>query len=546
MNRAQIVSDTKGTISSEAIDEYIETERAVYAAERAKQYEKLRAEYSDVQALQETRQMETRLFYSQYAPMISAELTPSEIKRLARDSRVQTICYSPNVVMKDESTISIPLIGADYTRDTLGYDGGGIKIGMIESSLPNANGWLFSPNTIHCDPNVNGVGDSQWHANTVAAIMVGENMPINGVFYEGIVPDATLYATRYDGTLEGYNVVEWRTRIEWLLSQGVHIINMSASLMLTDIELFGAYSSNERWVDHVVYTHYVHFVKSAGNSGDYVTSPGLAYNIITVGAINDNNTLQHIDDTWCDIMTEEGDLVRSSYMEKPGVTNKPDIMAPGAHIYTLAYENGVSADSGTSYAAPHVTAVVAQLCEYIGSLKVMPAVVKAILMASVSHSKHAYNTGFMGEGYNKFGAGVVNAKAAFETALAFRMMGGSFPAKCDATDKKTYTFTATVGQRVRVSLTWLKYAYLPDNVSHVICDPSELGIVDLDLCIYDPDGLLVGDWRADDNNTEIADFVAAKSGTYTIEVHLRESPTYEVPIGIAWWLEPVNSLSSSN
>ena len=546
LNRAQIVFDTKGTICSEAIDEYIETERSVYAEERAEQYEKLRAEYWNVQALQETRNMETRLFYSQYAPMISAELTPAEIKLLARDNRVQTICYSPNVVMEDESTVSIPLIGADYTRDTLGYDGSDIKIGMIESSLPDANAWFFSSNTIYCDPNVDGVGDAQWHANTVAAIMVGNSIPINGVYYGGIVPDATLYATRYDGAIDDYGVVDWRSRIEWLLSQGVHVINMSAALSLQGAESSGSYGSNERWIDHIVYSHYVHFVKSAGNNGYYVTSPGLAYNIITVGAINDNNTLQHADDTRCDIETEEGMPVQSSYMEQPGVTNKPDIMAPGTHIYTLAYENGISADTGTSFAAPHVTATVAQICGFIPSLKVMQPVVKAVLTASVSHSEHAYNTGVMGEGYDQFGAGVVNSKAAFETLYAYRMMGGTFPVQCEANTGKTYTFTASIGQRVRVSLTWEKYAYLPDTVPHAVCEPSTSDIVDLDLYIYDPDGVSVGNWSTDDNNTEIADFVTTKAGTYTIVACVRESPHYDVLIGVAWWLAPTNNLSNSN
>ena len=278
----------------------------------------------------------------------------------------------------------------------------------------------------------------------------------------------------------------------------------------------------------------------SGNTGWSVTSPGMAYNVLTVGAINDNNS--HNDDTDDVLHDKSGYEEFSDLSTGTPPTNKPDLVAPGVNITTAA-----GTFTGTSCAAPHVTAIVAQLCEYIGSLKVMPATVKAILTASVSHEEHSYDTGFEDmDDYDLFGAGVVNAKAAFETALAFRMMGGSFPAECDANFSNDYTFTASTNQRVRVSLTWLKYAYLPDTVPHSVCEPSTDNIVDLDLCIYDPDGVLVGDWRADDNNTEIADFVTAKSGTYTIEIHLRESPTYDVPIGVAWWLEPVNNLSGSN
>ena len=525
LSKKQIIADSKGAISSKKIDEYIAAERSMYAEEREQQYSLIQKDYASIRGLQETRESNTRLFYSQYAPMISAELTPAEIKLLARDSRVQTIYYSPTVQLKDQCDDSIPTIGANYVRDTLGYSGSGIKIGMIETGVPDSSDSCFSGVSITYDSSIQNV-ESKYssHAEMVAAIMVGQETTFHGVTYgEGIVPDADLYVTCCA------NSDDWRGRVEWLLSQGVHVINMSAFFGgMNEGAYQGYYGVHERWLDHVSYSHYVHFVTVAGNTGWSVTSPGMAYNVLTVGAIDDMNNHDESDDVLC-AYSGYHEFADPSTGTPP--TNKPDLVAPGENITTA-----VGTNSGTSFAAPHVTAVVAQLCQYIGSLKVMPAVVKAILTASVSHSEHAYNTGFMGEGYDKFGAGVVNAKAAFETALAFRMMGGSFPAKSEAESARFFTFTVSDGQRVRVSLTWLKYAYLPDTVPHSVCEPSVTDIVDLDLCIYDPDGLLVGDWRADDNNTEIADFVTTKSGTYTIEVSLRESPSYEVPIGIAWWL----------
>ena len=418
----------------------------------------------------------------------------------------------------------------------MGYTGSGIKIGMIESGVPDSSESCFSGVDITYDTSIENIGHKYSdHANMVAAIMVGQETTFHGVTYgEGIVPDADLYVTCCD------NSDAWRSRVEWLLSQGVHVINMSASLGgMNDGGYQGYYGVLERWLDHIAYSHYVHFVTVAGNNGWGVTSPGMAYNVLTVGAINDNNTID--DDTDDELYGDSSYEEFSDLSTGTPPTNKPDLVAPGVNITTIA-----GTFTGTSCAAPHVTAIVAQVCGFIPSLKVMPSVVKAVLTASVSHSEHAYNTGFMGEGYDQFGAGVVNAKAAFETLYAYRMMGGSFPAKCDADEVKIFTFTASSNQRVRVSLTWQKEAYLPDNVSHSICDPSERGVVDLDLCIYDPDGVLVGDWRADDNNTEIADFVAAKSGTYTIKVQIRESPSNDIPIGIAWWLAPTNNLSSSN
>ena len=535
LSKKQITADSKGVISSEKIDEYIAVERSMYAEEREQQYALIQKDYASIRGLQKTRENDTRLFYSRYAPMISAELTPTEIKLLARDSRVQTIYYSPNVQLKDQCSVSIPSIDANYVRDTLGYTGSGVKIGMIETGVPDSSDSCFSGVSITYDSSIQNVGNKySGHADMVAAIMVGQETTFHGVTYgEGIVPDANLYVTCCSDDND------WRGRVEWLLSQGVHVINMSASFVGTDPGYYqGYYRTHERWLDHISYSHYVHFVTVSGNTGWSVASPGMAYNVLTVGAIDDKNNDDETDDVLCDF---SGYHESSDPNTGTHPTNKPDLVAPGENIATA-----VGTDSGTSFAAPHVTAVVAQLCQYIGSLKVMPAVVKAILTASVSHEKHSYDTGIEDmDNYDLFGAGVVNAKAAFETALAFRMMGGSFPAKSEAESARFFTFTVSDGQRVRVSLTWLKYAYLPDNVSHVICDPSELGIVDLDLCIYDPNGVLVGDWRADYNNTEIADFIASQSGTYTIGVYLNESSTYEVPIGLAWWLAPANSLSTS-
>lgn len=532
VNKAQLTSAARGTVSSKQINDYIATERSLYAAEKAEQYASFRIDYSDIQALQTTQKGTTRLFYSQYAPIISAELTPAEIKLMARDSRVESICYSPNVTLKDEGDVSLPTIGADYTRDTLGYTGSGIKIGMIESGLPSATSRCFAPGQIHYDSNIENV-TQKWtpHASKVAAIMVGKATIIRGVTYEGIVPDAELYATCFDPDIEN----DWRVRVEWLLSQGVHVINMSAGLD-TDTEWPGCYNTHDRWVDHIANDHNVHFVKSAGNApisldgettatAAAVTSPGMAYNAITVGAINDNG-----DDT------EENDAISNDscydenyYTAEGPPTNKPDLVAPGKNITTA-----VGTDSGTSFAAPHVTAVVAQLCEWLPSMAILQPVVKAVLTASISHIVHAYTPA--DDNYNQYGAGVVNARAAFETINAYRMLTGYFYNN-DTSNEKIYSFTASADQRVRVSLTWLKYAALHESVPHTMVDPSDYELANLDLYIMGPDGSWVAYSTTDYYNTEIVDFKTTQAGTYYIVVVHRSSDEPSVTFGLAWWFE---------
>ena len=516
VNKVQIAVAARSAVSAEMVDQYIAVERDMYAAERMKQYTVLQKEYSNIQALQTTRKTDTRLFYSQYAPMISTELTPKEIKLLAQDSRVESICYSPDVTIEDEGTVSGPTIGADYTRDTLGYTGSGIKIGMIERYLPRQcyveNEIIYECTDIH-EP------DYGAHASIVASIMVGKSTS-NGVgICEGIVPDATLYATNFERDQD------WRARVEWLISQKVHVINMSGRLS----DGGGTYGNQERWLDHVAINHNIHFVNSSGNEKDaYVTSPGMAYNILTVGAIDDKNTTQFDDD----VLYEVG-AFGTSYREKAAMTNKPDLVAPGVNIYTIADDPAFP--HGTSFAAAHVTAVIAQLCQRFPSLRVLQAGVKAILTASISHSEHAYTP--VDEEYDKFGAGVVNARAAFETVNAYRMVDNSFPANSPANAEKVYTFSAPADQRVRVSLTWLKYAALSNDESHLNDVSSEYNLADLDLYVIHPNGSAIHYSDTLYNNTEIVDFVTSTAGTYQMVVSNRLASQRKIEFGLSWWFE---------
>ena len=526
LDKAQIVSDARGTMSSEKVDEYIMTERSMYATEREQQYESIRKDYANIQGLQDTRSADTRLFYSQYAPMISAELTSAEIKTLARDGRVESICYNPKVTLEDEGNVSIPSIGANYVRDTLGYTGSGVKIGMFETGVPDSSESCFDGvEIIYADiENINS--KYKPHATMVAAIMVGQEATFHGVTYgEGIVPDAQLYATCFSPETDD----DWRVQIEWLLSQGVHVINMSTYLPNAEQ---GRYGPNERWVDHIAYSHNVHFVKSSGNNEASVTSPGMAYNILTVGGIDDNNSMRENDDTIYDGSCYLEFSSETQYGNTIIPTNKPDLVAPGVNITTIA-----GTFTGTSCSAPHVTAVVAQLCQRFPSLRVMQAGVKAMLTASISHSVLAYDTS-QGDSimYDQYGAGVVNAKAVFETANAYRMMSNNFSFNGTSDEESIYyTFTATENQRVRVALTWQKYAELPETVPHVVCDPSDIDLANLALRIIGPNGQEVVTSDTDNCNTEIVDFVTNQSGTYKMII-VNNTPSKPVGyFGLSWW-----------
>lgn len=299
------------------------------------------------------------------------------------------------------------------------------------------------------------------------------------------------------------------------------------------------YGSEEKWLDHVAITHSVHFVNSAGNAEDHkIRGPGMAYNILTVGAIDDHNTKDSNDDNSDDSLATFScyeEAVSSENGETLHPTNKPDLVAPGFDINTAAYTgSNVNIKSGTSFAAPHVTAVIAQLCQRRPALKVQQDAMKAILTASIPHATHAYTPSQFFD-YNAYGAGVIDARSAYYTVDNYRFTMSNFAANSANGAEKTYTFTvSSTDDVIRVSLSWLKYAILPD--AHTNSNPTNYPLADLDLFVYGPDG---GDPIAFSNqygfNTEIVSFTPPKSGTYTIVVKQFSSSSRVVYFGLAWW-----------
>ena len=183
-------------------------------------------------------------------------------------------------------------------------------------------------------------------------------------------------------------------------SDVINGISQLAELGVTVINYSGGsgntldYPSYDREVDNIIKSTGISFVVSAGNEGNNdpaddpddpqypcITSPGKAYNAITVGNLRTKSG------TYASVTTTYSMSSSSSYAENSNIANKPDVVAPGSYIAYVSSGTTVSSSSGTSCAAPLITGVVAQLHQYRNSIKVNPTLTKAMLLIGASNDK---------------------------------------------------------------------------------------------------------------------------------------------------------------
>lgn len=355
---------------------------------------------------------ENIVFSSEYIEMMILNLSKSKIISLSNNPYVESIHYSEGNGGNEAWHIPI-LIDADSTtgtgsvnyNDGSGYDGTGVTIGIIEHEGARYDKNNCSIAEADASDKLNfiptpGVKDavSADHTTTIASIICGKKMTIDGNIYEGLARGATVYQTAI------YNSNEFYAAVETLINKGVNIINFSAKLLLSPSMCYDEY---DKAVDKYVADNKIVFVKSAGN-GSNVLSPGNAYNAIVVGNVitktNSNGVLPS--PFYMDI---------SGYIEPSYLSNRPDVVAPGCYLRIPSSETTTkSVGSGTSFSAPVVTALAAQLMQRGAVYLVNPNLVKNIIMCGASNDLIINTGGNDGVLLDKSGAGLVNAVNSFE------------------------------------------------------------------------------------------------------------------------------------
>lgn len=455
------------------------------------------------------------VYLSKYAPVVVAKTTKASLYKIALLEEVEFIYpwYDLSVQITDtlQNSEKNQNVGDnDYgvwqditniktMRDEMGYDGEGIKIGIMEDGVPDVQNFAL----INSDINIVNGDSATNHATNTATILVG-----NTDDYSGIVPNASLYCAGY--------IRSYYDPIEDLLDCFINILNISNSLSAYPPNEYGTWS---KYMDYIVYNYDVTVCMAAGNVGgfpDGVPGGAMAYNVITVGNLDDNNTLSYNDD--------EIDST-SYYVSSDLAPYKPDLCAPGDRVGTPNYpDRDINGRGGTSSATPIVSGICALLMEANINLTASPMLVKSILMSSairVPNMDYIYSTPTTIEPSlsRSYGAGLVDVVKAH--SVADNENWNYIPLVTSDQSKNPYTLNVIVTQEdisssknLAVSLSWTQKV-LSTSFNNSTLYP----VYHHDLGIYDPNGNLVAYSNYQYDRKQFVYYKPLVAGTYRIKVY---------------------------
>jgi hypothetical protein len=294
--------------------------------------------------------------------------------------------------------------------------------------------------------------------------------------YDGVAPGSTI--------LSAYLLDTMVNEIDWMLDNDVNIINMSFG----DANPTGDYSADSAYCDYIVKQYKVTIVVSAGNFGRttaLVSNPGLGYNVITVGSVDQFECIESF----------------SSYVENL-TAPKPTIMANGYEVISCAAHQIAS---GTSCSAAITSGIISLLMEKYPLLKTRPEMVLAMVTQSayLHPAADLYNNGFN----EYYGAGLIrydnfiNNYNNFTSILNLNGRSGVFIHQHEVYLEAGTTFKA--------SIAWTAYA---------TGTVSQTRFTDYDLYLTNSSGVDVKTAVSVDSNIEIVRYEVTESGYYKLKI----------------------------
>jgi len=259
----------------------------------------------------------------------SAELPAKAIEALAKQDDVLHISYDGRV--EAVLDVATQVIGAP-TYWTSSYTGKGVTVAVIDTGIYPHEDLVEPTNRIIAFKDyINGYTqpyDDNGHGTHVAGIIAGNGSKSDGL-YQGVAPEANLVGVKVlddTGTGSKSDVI---AGIQWVVDNKdayqIKVMNLSLGAPATESWKTDPLSlaAQAAWEAGVT------VVAAAGNNGPKegtITTPGINPNIITVGAIDDNGTVDTADD-----------IIASFSSRGPTIDGleKPDVYAPGVNITSL-------------------------------------------------------------------------------------------------------------------------------------------------------------------------------------------------------------------
>lgn len=381
----------------EAVDKYMYTRRKICSELYKEKSERIIHE-SEIDS-------DSIIFDSRLSPMIIASLCVEEICALEKQPIIESIALFEEVDSCDstlDSAISITHIDDISSGTSLNLTGNGIKVGMIEQNRPLFSNeasfgvTLDNPNAPTSYSVSNGVSMLDY-GNVV---VVGDTIPATIEYDENHNPKVPHANPDYDilknvaPNIKVYTSNAQFCNIEAMALDDVSLFSVSFAWLYDENSTSYAYTYYDRWFDHLASCHGITTIVAAGNKGYYssdgyhidpetneqtfhygprVTSPGMAYNVITVGAYAERSSAQS--DPSIDSLQSYSSYQNSLIKDNVSYNGceKPDIVAPS---------NLFPGSTGTSYSTPFVAGIVAMMLELKPSLSLYPHEVKAIVLAS--------------------------------------------------------------------------------------------------------------------------------------------------------------------
>jgi hypothetical protein len=220
--------------------------------------------------------------------------------------------------------------------------GKGLRIGLLDTAIDTTHPALIKQKITTHSVISHGIKKAKTdHGTAIATLLVGTR---HAKSFSGMMPSAKLYSAAVFRQRDKHNIdttAEWIvSAIDWLLSQKVHVINMSIGgprNLLVDVALQRTIKSG------------IPVIAAAGNNGSSAVPvyPAAQPGVIAVTAV----------DSDMEIYDEAN---HGKYI---------DFSAPGVDIWSANAKGKGKFVSGTSFSAPFVTASMASIIKKLGPRK---------------------------------------------------------------------------------------------------------------------------------------------------------------------------------